>query len=104
MMRHCCDVLILGGGPSGCAAAITVAQSGHSTTLLERSDYCGVRFGESLAPETAPWIARIGLSATVREVPGLVSPGIQSLWGGFLPAETDFLFNPFGPGLHVDRA
>lgn len=31
------DPLIIGGGPSGCAAAITLAQAGHRPTLLERT-------------------------------------------------------------------
>src|SRR6185295_14544257 len=66
-------------------------------------DYSNDRIGESLAPEAAPWIAALGLNATVQAVHRLVSPGIESLWGGSVPTQTDFLFNPFGPGLHVNR-
>lgn len=35
------DVVVLGGGPAGIAAATTVAERGHSTLLIERLGYCG---------------------------------------------------------------
>jgi 2,4-dienoyl-CoA reductase (NADPH2) len=34
-------VLVIGGGPSGCEAAILAAQRGHSVTLLERARRLG---------------------------------------------------------------
>ncbi|MCJ7873402.1 FAD-dependent oxidoreductase [Marinovum sp. 2_MG-2023] len=35
------DVIVLGGGPAGIAAATTAAESGHSTLLIERLGFCG---------------------------------------------------------------
>ncbi|MCZ4354500.1 FAD-dependent oxidoreductase [Roseovarius aestuarii] len=35
------DVVVLGGGPAGIAAATTAAESGHSTLLIERLGFCG---------------------------------------------------------------
>ena len=35
------DILIVGGGPAGMAAAITAAKEGLKTVLLERGDFCG---------------------------------------------------------------
>ncbi|MCQ2958360.1 MAG: FAD-dependent oxidoreductase, partial [Candidatus Gastranaerophilales bacterium] len=35
------DIIIVGGGPAGMAAAITSAKSGLKTVLLERGDFCG---------------------------------------------------------------
>src|SRR6476660_1801710 len=35
------DVLVVGGGPAGVAAAVTAARSGVSVTLLERSSSLG---------------------------------------------------------------
>jgi len=35
------DVIIIGGGPAGMAAAITSAKAGLKTVLLERGDFCG---------------------------------------------------------------
>ena len=35
------DIIIVGGGPAGVAAAITAAKGGAKTVLLERGDFCG---------------------------------------------------------------
>ncbi len=35
------DVVVLGGGPAGIAAATTCAEAGHSTLLIERLGFCG---------------------------------------------------------------
>ena len=37
------DVIIIGGGPAGMAAAITSAKAGLKTVLLERGDFCGAK-------------------------------------------------------------
>jgi len=37
------DILIVGGGPAGMAAAITAAKSGAKTVLVERGDFCGTK-------------------------------------------------------------
>jgi FAD dependent oxidoreductase len=38
---HECDVLIVGGGPSGCAAAYAAAKTGADVVLLERYNHLG---------------------------------------------------------------
>ncbi len=38
---HRCDVLVVGGGPSGTAAAVAAAKEGASVTLLERYNHLG---------------------------------------------------------------
>ena len=35
------DVVVLGGGPAGIAAATTAAEAGHTTLLIERLGFCG---------------------------------------------------------------
>ena len=35
------DIIIVGGGPAGMAAAITAAKGGAKTVLVERGDFCG---------------------------------------------------------------
>jgi hypothetical protein len=35
------DIVVLGGGPAGIAAATTAAESGHSVLLIERLGFCG---------------------------------------------------------------
>ena len=41
-------VRILGAGPSGLAAAITLARAGRAVELYERRSDCGMRFGGDL--------------------------------------------------------
>ncbi len=76
------DVLVLGGGPAGCAVAIGLAQAGLAVAVLGRSSYAADRVGDTLAPEAAPWLARLGVADAVRAAPGIESPGVVSLWGG----------------------
>src|SRR5512139_747080 len=38
---HKCDVLVVGGGPSGCAAALAAARTGADVVLLERYNHLG---------------------------------------------------------------
>ena len=38
---HRCDVLVIGGGPSGTAAAAAAAREGADVTLLERYNHLG---------------------------------------------------------------
>ncbi|HEX7831266.1 MAG TPA: NAD(P)/FAD-dependent oxidoreductase [Thermoanaerobaculia bacterium] len=42
------DFAVLGGGPAGSSAAITLAQRGHSVVLLEREHFPRFHIGESL--------------------------------------------------------
>ena len=44
------DLLIIGGGPAGAAAAITAAHIGWRVALVERTTYDDVRIGETFAP------------------------------------------------------
>ena len=38
---HRCDVLVVGGGPSGCAAALAAARTGADVVLVERYNHLG---------------------------------------------------------------
>ncbi|HNX50103.1 MAG TPA: FAD-dependent monooxygenase [Thermoanaerobaculaceae bacterium] len=61
MARHrSVDVLIVGAGPAGCAAALTLAQAGVATTLLEGVGPTGDR-GELLAPGALPVLDELGM-------------------------------------------
>lgn len=73
-----CDVLVVGGGPAGCAAAYWSARAGHDVLLLERATHprervCGdaltpVAVGELVAmgcdPIAARWHRHRGLRIT----------------------------------------
>lgn len=63
------DVLVAGGGPAGCAAAIRAAQRGLSVGLFERDTHPRFHIGESFLPKTAHALAELGLSERVAELP-----------------------------------
>jgi FADH2-dependent halogenase len=48
------DVIIIGGGPAGSSAAITLAQEGRRVLVLERDKFPRFHIGESLLPYNVP--------------------------------------------------
>ena len=42
------DVVVIGGGPGGLAAAVTAARAGKSVLLVERNGYLGGQLGSGL--------------------------------------------------------
>lgn len=97
------EVLIVGGGPAGAVAALTLARAGVGVLLLERSRYSGLRIGETLPPDVCPILVQLGVWEQFLRDCHLPSPGIVSIWGTNQPHENDFIFNPYGRGWHLDR-
>ena len=98
------DVLVIGGGPAGAAAAIRTAQLGRSVCLVDRSKPGDFKIGESLPPAVTRLLEDLGASAALES--GIASPsyGNQSAWGGPELRDTDFIRDPAGHGWHIDRA
>ncbi|HKV10874.1 MAG TPA: NAD(P)/FAD-dependent oxidoreductase [Thermoanaerobaculia bacterium] len=61
------DVIVIGGGPGGAAAATLTAQRGHRVLLLERSPEPQFKIGESLMPATYWTLERMGALAKMKE-------------------------------------
>jgi flavin-dependent dehydrogenase len=55
------DVIVIGGGPAGSAAATLIAQGGHRVLQLERDAEPTFKVGESLIPATFGPLQRLGL-------------------------------------------
>ncbi len=99
-MRLAGDVVVVGGGPAGVAAAIALRRVGLATVLVEASRYATPRVGETLTPEVRPALARLGLP-----VAGAVpETGTESAWGAPGLTTRSPVLNPYGGGAHVDRA
>src|SRR6202453_5468780 len=78
-----CDVLIIGGGPAGSTAAITLAEMGHEVVLLEKAHHPRFHIGESLLPANLPLFERLGVAEEVRAI-GMEKWGAEfiSPWDG----------------------
>jgi flavin-dependent dehydrogenase len=68
------DVVIIGGGPGGTSAAITLIERGHRVTLLEKARHPRFHIGESLLPANLPLLERLGVLEQVQAI------GVQK-WG-----------------------
>jgi flavin-dependent dehydrogenase len=98
------DVIVIGGGPAGAAAALALVQKGLAVALLAKPGGQIPRIGETVPPAIVRPLARLGLWNEFLAGQHSEAPGIVSIWGGEQPYENDFIFNPYGPGWHLDRA
>ena len=97
------EIVVMGGGPAGIAAAITLAHAGRQVAVIERSGYDNVRIGETLPPRTRVLLGALGLPADLGRDGHIEAPGIVAVWGDAEPLCNDFVMNPYGNGWHVDR-
>ena len=97
------NVVIIGGGPAGCAAAIVLARGGAQVTLVESDATPRPATVESLPPQTGRLLRELGVWKSFLATAPVPSPGNLSLWGDDIPRATDFIFNPYGNGWHIER-
>lgn len=75
------DVVIIGGGPAGSAAATMLARQGWGVLLLEREHFPRDHVGESLLPASIPILEEMGVLPQV-EAQGFVKKwGATMVWG-----------------------
>jgi flavin-dependent dehydrogenase len=68
------DVLVIGGGPGGCAAAIMLARAGRRVQLIEKDRHPRFHIGESLLPMSMPIFEELGVREAV-EARGCIKRG-----------------------------
>src|ERR671933_2914709 len=62
------DILIVGGGTGGCAAAMAAASMGHRVILTEETDWIGGQLtAQAVPPDENPWIETTGCTASYRQ-------------------------------------
>lgn len=97
---HCCDVLVVGGGPSGTAAAWAAAKTGADVVLLERynhlgglstgglviwidrmTDWTGKQVIQGFAIDVLDRMPAEGKAGPAREHWGSRDPAVAAYWG-----------------------
>jgi len=98
------DVLVLGGGPAGAAAALALARGGRSVTVVTRARIDRPRIGETVPPTIMRPLVQLGVWDAFLADDHVAAPGTVMCWGDDRPYENDFIVNPYGNGWHLDRA
>ncbi|MBR9762154.1 MAG: FAD-binding protein [Rhodobacteraceae bacterium] len=98
------DVAIIGGGPAGCAAALTLGKRPDIRTLLiERGDYSRAKVGESLSPGVRSLLQYLGLWERFDREQRHSLMGNEAAWGSEDLGAMDFIFTLHGAGWALDR-
>ncbi len=103
-MTQDAQIVVIGAGPAGAAAAIHAAQNGCRVLLIEGTRFPRHRPGESLHPGTEPVFKQLGVGSELARVSGNRFSGVQVAWG-----DTES-FNAYGStggvpwkGVHIER-
>ncbi|TDD59734.1 FAD-dependent oxidoreductase [Kribbella antibiotica] len=61
------EILVVGGGVGGVAAALAAASAGHRVVLTEETDWVGGQFtAQAVPPDENPWIEQFGSTSSYR--------------------------------------
>ena len=71
------DVVVIGGGPAGAAAATLLARQGHDVALFERQSFPRFHVGESLVPAVNLTLAKLGVLERMHEFGFPEKRGVQ---------------------------
>lgn len=74
-MEESCDVLIIGGGPSGSVAACKLVKEGFKVIVLEKLDFPRFVIGESLLPKCNEILDEIGILDIIETQKYMLKPG-----------------------------
>jgi flavin-dependent dehydrogenase len=97
------DVAVVGGGPAGSATAIGLARAGLDVVVIEATSEMPLRIGETLPPRVRLALEALDLWDAFAETRPRACSGRRSAWGRAEPDEVSTIFDPYGPGWHVDR-
>ena len=96
------DVIVVGGGPAGCAFAVTAARCGHSVTLVDEGRRLRSWPGESLPAGGGELVASV-FGAQVLDGHAKAY-GTAAAWGSGELVSHASLAHWSGHGWHLDRA
>src|ERR1700758_5280321 len=71
-----CEIVVIGGGPSGATIAAVLAERGRNVVLLEKDHHPRFHIGESLLPMNLKLFERLGLRDAVERI-GMIKYGVE---------------------------
>ncbi|MBP2706969.1 chloramphenicol-biosynthetic FADH2-dependent halogenase CmlS [Microbispora sp. RL4-1S] len=74
-------VTVIGAGPAGCVAALTLHRLGHEVEVYEKGHFPRYRVGESFLPGTLSVLHRLGLQEKIDAAGFVKKPSATFLWG-----------------------
>lgn len=97
------DVLVVGGGPAGAAAALELARLGRRVGLAEASPQPRFRLGETLPGVARHALHELGVFEAFVAQRHTASYAVRSAWGSDDVSDSLSIYNPDGGGWHLDR-
>ncbi|MFC3343322.1 FAD-dependent oxidoreductase [Paenibacillus abyssi] len=90
------DVVIIGGGTGGCAAALSAAKLGKKVIMTEETGWIGGQLtSQAVPPDEHPWIEKFGSTRSYRQF----REGVRSYYRDFFPMTPEARSNPLlNPG------
>lgn len=94
-MQSHCDILIVGGGTGGTAAAMAAASLGHRVIMTEETDWIGGQLtAQAVPPDEHRWIEMFGCTARYRRFRNLVRQYYRDHYPLTAEARANPLLNP----------
>lgn len=91
------DLVIIGGGIGGCAAAIAATSLGYRVVLTEETDWLGGQFSsQAVPPDENPWIEGTGCTSRYRHFRASVREYYQAHYPLMPEARANRRLNPGG--------
>ena len=97
------DVAVVGGGPSGAAAAHSLTKAGLNVVIIKRATDDRPVAGETLPPVVNQLLTNFAINQQAMQAVATPSYGNQSAWGSDELAAYSHIFHAYGNGWHVDR-
>jgi flavin-dependent dehydrogenase len=96
---------VLGGGPAGAAAALTLLRhTDLRVAVIERTACEGPRVGEAVSSGVLPLLRYLGAEEAFAGVGRVPAGAVRTRWGSAHETARDALLSPHGHGWHLDRA
>ena len=102
--RAAFDVVIVGGGPAGCATALTLSRLGiERVMVVEATQYRPPRIGETIPPDTGLVLRQLEVWRAFLNEEHLPCFGSCASWGSDAVGYNDFVVTGKGHGWHLDH-